>query len=67
MLFAYMVFTVLGFLIMQSLGEMICIWPVANPLVRFVRDFVDEELGTVVGWLYWYGNPTITRLTGVLG
>lgn len=49
-------FTVIGFLawmVMQCIGEMICIWPVSGALTVFVQTFVDEELGIAVGVAYW--------------
>lgn len=50
-------FAILGFLawtVSVSIAEMVLIWPVSNALVLFVRNFVDDELGTVVGIAYWY-------------
>jgi amino acid transporter len=32
---------------------MIELWPIANAMVEFVKRFVDEDLGTVVGIAYW--------------
>ncbi|KAH0170182.1 hypothetical protein KCU67_g2751, partial [Aureobasidium melanogenum] len=50
-------FAVLAFIawaVMQCIAEMLCIWPVPGALVEFVRAFVDDELGIVVGVAYWF-------------
>ncbi|KAH0362565.1 hypothetical protein KCU65_g7960, partial [Aureobasidium melanogenum] len=50
-------FAILGFIawaVMQCIAEMLCIWPVPGALVEFVRTFVDDELGIVVGLAYWF-------------
>ncbi|KAG9532211.1 hypothetical protein KCU93_g1175, partial [Aureobasidium melanogenum] len=50
-------FAILGFIawaVMQCIAEMLCIWPVPGALVEFVRAFVDDELGIVVGLAYWF-------------
>ena len=52
-LIPYLILSVLAWSIMQCIGEMLFIWPVSNALVLFVQSFVDEDLGTVVGWAYW--------------
>ncbi|QIX00547.1 hypothetical protein AMS68_006064 [Peltaster fructicola] len=44
----------LAVMVMQCIGEMICIWPIPNALFRFVGAFVDEELGQIVGLAYWF-------------
>lgn len=38
---------------MQCITELISIWPVPGALAVFVRKFVDDELGIVVGIAYW--------------
>lgn len=52
----YVMLSLLAWSIMQCIGEMLIIWPVSNALVLFVREFVDPELGTLVGVAYWLGN-----------
>ena len=39
--------------VMEGISEMIQIFPVANALVVFVSSFVDEDLGSVVGFAHW--------------
>jgi yeast amino acid transporter len=43
----------LSWLVMQCLGEMLCIWPISGALTEFVGTFVDTELGITVGVTYW--------------
>jgi amino acid transporter len=52
-LVAYALLGLLAILVMECIGEMICIWPIPNALVEFVRKFVDEDLGILVGIAYW--------------
>jgi amino acid permease len=47
--------SVLGLMVMQDLARLLQIWPVAGALIIYVKKFVDEEIGTAVGILYWYG------------
>lgn len=49
-------FALLGALawgVMQCIAEMLCIWPISGALNVYVAEFVDPELGTVVGVAYW--------------
>jgi amino acid transporter len=39
--------------LMAGVAEMINHWPISGALVEFVRTFVDEELGFVLGIAYW--------------
>lgn len=39
---------------MEGVCEMIVFWPIPNPMVEFVRAFVDPDLAIVVGIAYWY-------------
>ena len=38
---------------MDGHAEMIGLFPIANAKVKFVREFVDRDLATVVGFAYW--------------
>jgi amino acid transporter len=38
---------------MEGVCEMIVLWPIPNPMVEFVRAFVDPDLAIVVGIAYW--------------
>ncbi|EPE32293.1 hypothetical protein GLAREA_07426 [Glarea lozoyensis ATCC 20868] len=40
-------------LLMAGVAEMINHWPISGALVEFVRTFVDNELGIVLGIAYW--------------
>ncbi|GIZ39350.1 hypothetical protein CKM354_000273700 [Cercospora kikuchii] len=53
-LVAYAVVGMVATLVMFAIGEMICLWPISNALGRFVRKFVDKELGQVVSVAYWF-------------
>lgn len=50
---AYSILSFLAWMVMQCISEMVCIWPVQNALVLYVKTFVDDELGQVVGIAYW--------------
>jgi len=69
----FLSFGVVGFvacMVMEGICEMLVNWAIPNPMVEFVRVFVDRDLAIVVGFAYWYGCAeehacTITdRLTG---
>jgi yeast amino acid transporter len=38
---------------MECICEMIVLWPIPNAMVEYVKTFVDEDLGTAVGVMYW--------------
>src|SRR5689334_16376330 len=44
---------ILSCVVMESISEMLIVWPVPNPMVEFVRSFVDRDLAVVVGIAYW--------------
>ncbi|KAE9378265.1 hypothetical protein N431DRAFT_175642 [Stipitochalara longipes BDJ] len=48
--------SILAWMVMQCIGEMLSIWPISGALNRFVEMFVDEELGIAVGVAYWFTN-----------
>jgi amino acid transporter len=52
-LVAVAVMGIIGICLGESLGEMTQQFPVYNAIVEYVRVFVDEELGWVVGIAYW--------------
>ena len=52
-LVAIAVMGIIGICLGESLGEMTQQFPVYNAIVEYVRVFVDEELGWVVGIAYW--------------
>lgn len=39
--------------VMEGISELIQKFPVPNALVFYVRSFVDEELGHVLGFAHW--------------
>lgn len=43
----------------ECIGEFAQQFPVPNPMVEYVRTFVDEELGWVVGLAYWYAFVSV--------
>ena len=42
--------------VMEGICEMILLWPIPSAMVEFVSEFVDKELGIVVGIAYWYAS-----------
>ncbi|THY16386.1 hypothetical protein D6D00_08917 [Aureobasidium pullulans] len=45
---------VVAICVMDGIAEMVELWPISNPFSEFVSAFVDEDLGIVVGFAYWY-------------
>jgi amino acid transporter len=52
-LISFAVLGLLSWLVMQCIAEMLCIWPISGALMEFVYTFVDRDLATVVGVMYW--------------
>ena len=55
-------FIIVGFTaicVMESIGEMVQLFPTPNFMSEVVRTFVDEELGLVVELLYWSSHALI--------
>lgn len=53
-LLAFALVGVVAIAAMEGLCEMIVLWPIPNPMVEFVRAFVDPDLAIVVGIAYWW-------------
>ncbi|CEJ81248.1 Putative Pc22g16190 protein [[Torrubiella] hemipterigena] len=53
-LLAFLLPGILAMAVMQCITEMLCIWPIPGALSAYVSEFVDVELGIVVGLLYWF-------------
>ncbi|KAI1102621.1 amino acid/polyamine transporter I [Jackrogersella minutella] len=51
---SFLILGILAWAVMQCIAELLCIWPVPGALAVFVRKFVDDELGIVVGIAYWF-------------
>ncbi|KAI1457955.1 amino acid permease-domain-containing protein [Annulohypoxylon moriforme] len=51
---SFLLLGILAWVVMQCIAELLCIWPVPGALAVFVRKFVDDELGIVVGIAYWF-------------
>ncbi|KAI0899940.1 amino acid permease-domain-containing protein [Annulohypoxylon nitens] len=51
---SFLLLGILAWMVMQCITELISIWPVPGALAVFVRKFVDDELGIVVGIAYWF-------------
>jgi len=54
---AFLAYAITGFnlfCIMQSLGEMSSYLPVSGAVPVYAARFVDDALGFVLGWNYWY-------------
>jgi yeast amino acid transporter len=52
-IYSYAFLGALTLMIMKNLAIMLSIYPIAGSLVVFVQQFVDPEIGTTVGVLYW--------------
>jgi amino acid transporter len=69
-LLAYGVVGFVACMVMEGICEMLVNWAIPNPMVEFVRVFVDRDLAIVVGFAYWYCriSPTLKhadRLKGI--
>ena len=42
-----------GYLILRSLGELVCHRPSSGSFVSYTREFYGEKAAYVSGWLYW--------------
>ena len=52
-------FSIVGFIswaVMQGVTELLCIWPIPGAFSVYVSEFVDDELGIVIGVAYWYST-----------
>jgi len=38
---------------MESLGELVIMFPIPNAMAEYVRTFVDQDLAIVIGIAYW--------------
>ncbi|KAI2601965.1 amino acid permease-domain-containing protein [Hypoxylon sp. NC1633] len=55
---SFLMLGILAWGVMQCISELLCLWPVPGALSVFVREFVDFELGIVVGVAYWFTYST---------
>uniref|UniRef100_A0A093V3R3 Arginine permease n=1 Tax=Talaromyces marneffei PM1 TaxID=1077442 RepID=A0A093V3R3_TALMA len=53
-LLSFLLVGLLAWAVMQCITEMLCIWPIPGALSVYVSEFVDMELGIVVGVTYWF-------------
>ncbi|KAF8244933.1 hypothetical protein K440DRAFT_491895, partial [Wilcoxina mikolae CBS 423.85] len=51
---AFAIVSFIAVLVMAGLKEMLASFPLPNAMAEYVKVFVDEDLGTVVGITYWY-------------
>ncbi|EXJ84923.1 hypothetical protein A1O3_05598 [Capronia epimyces CBS 606.96] len=67
---AYSFLGALAFAVLQDQARLLHVWPIRGALVAFVEDFVDEELGQVVGFMYWltycFSFAALTATVGML-
>ncbi|KAK7713163.1 hypothetical protein SLS57_007494 [Botryosphaeria dothidea] len=54
LLLAFGLLGAMACMVMEGISEMVVIWPIPNPMVEFVRHFVDRDLANVVCFAYWY-------------
>ena len=50
---AYAVCGFFGYLMLRSLGELVCHRPSSGSFVSYAREFYGEKAAFVSGWLYW--------------
>ena len=50
---AVTVMAIIGILVMETLSELVQLFPAPNALVQYVQAFVDDDWGWVVGLCYW--------------
>ncbi|EKG21689.1 Amino acid/polyamine transporter I [Macrophomina phaseolina MS6] len=53
-LLSFAVVGVVAVAVMEGISEMVITWPIPNPLVEFVRRFVDRDFAVVICVAYWY-------------
>lgn len=61
-LLSFLLVGLLAWAVMQTITEMLCIWPIPGALSVYVSEFVDVELGIAVGMAYWYESPLIEHV-----
>jgi amino acid permease len=44
---------IIGICVVESLSELTQLFPAPNAIVEYVRAFIDEDLGWVIGIAYW--------------
>lgn len=52
-LVAFVIVGIITIMVMESISEMIQLFPTENAMVEYVKVFVDEDLAWVVGLGYW--------------
>ena len=52
-LIAVLVVGVVAISVMECISELVILWPIPNAMVEYVKAFVDEDLGTAIGVMYW--------------
>lgn len=50
---AFGIVGIVAICVMEGVCEMIVLWPITNPMMEFVKAFVDRDLAVVVGITYW--------------
>lgn len=59
LLLSFALVAVLAWAVMQSIAEMLCIWPISGALYEFPSVFIDPEIGVAVGIAYWYDDDIL--------
>ena len=52
-LLAVAIVGIIAIAVMEGVSELVQCFPVPNAIVEYVKTFVDEDLGWVVGIAYW--------------
>ena len=58
-LFTYVVATVIVFLILRALGELLPFRPVSGSFACYADKFIGKWAGFVTGWAYWLLNVVV--------
>jgi len=58
---ATLIVGVIAICVMESVSELVQLFPCPNAIVEYTRAFVDRDLAWVVGIAYWYDHHLIVR------
>ena len=50
---SFLTVALIAWAVMQCITEILSIWPIPGALFVFVKEFLDTEMGIVVGVVYW--------------
>ena len=56
LLIAILFIGIIAICTMESLSELVQLFPAPNAIVEYVAHFVDEDLSWLIGFAYWYSR-----------